>query len=142
MLCGVQEKRVKKHTRMESGFDVNTSAFIDDIVDHNTLTYVQEESEMFANLYRNKEFRELFSKRILEMADTIFEPSLVEQKVTEYEKLMSEPMENHHQRFFSKDNSAFHYSGTMMKEFAKKRKTYVEAMIDGNETILETMWSN
>ena len=123
-------------------FDVNTSAFIDDIVDHNTLTYVQEESEMFANLYRNKEFRELFSKRILEMADTIFEPSLVEQKVTEYEKLMSEPMENHHQRFFSNDNSAFHYSGTMMKEFAKNRKAYVEAMIDGNETILETMWSN
>ena len=123
-------------------FDVNTSAFIDDIVDHNTLDYVIEESAMFANLYRNEGFKEAFSKRILEMSDTIFEPSFVEQQVAEYEALMSAPMENNHQRFFLSDNSSFHYRAATMKEFAKNRKAYVEAMIEENETILETMWSN
>ena len=123
-------------------FDVNTSAFIDDIVDHNTLDYVLEESAMFANLYRNEEFKELFSKRILKMADTIFEPSLVEQKVTEYEELMSEPMGKNHQRFFSLDNAAFHSRAAMVKEFAKNRKKYIEAIIEEDAAILETMWSN
>ncbi len=123
-------------------FDVNTSAFIDDIVDHNTLDYVIEESAMFANLYRNEGFKEAFSKRILEMSDTIFEPSVVERQVAEYEALMSAPIENNHRRFFLSDNSSFHYRATMMKEFAKNRKAYVEAMIEENETILETMWSN
>ena len=36
-------------------FDVNTSAFIDDIVDHDTLTYVRQESAMFNNLYNNND---------------------------------------------------------------------------------------
>ena len=140
-------------------FDVNTSAFIDDIVDHNTLDYVLEESAMFANLYRNEEFKELFSKRILKMADTIFEPSLVEQKVTEYEELMSEPMEaaenglknlKGHRSVGGMRASIYNampYEGvealvSFMKEFAKNRKKYIEAIIEEDAAILETMWSN
>ena len=76
------------------------------------------------------------------MADTIFKPSLVEQKIIEYEKVMSEPMAKNHQRFFSIDNGAFYYRATMMKEFAKKRKIYVEAMVGENPSLLATMWSD
>ena len=123
-------------------FDVNTSAFISDIDDHNTLEYVLTESQMFANLYKNEKFKEAFSEKILQMADTVFEPSLVEQKITEYEKLMSEPMGKNHERFFDGDSSAFHYRADMMKEFAKTRKNYIEAIVGDNTAILETMWSN
>ena len=123
-------------------FDVNTSAFISDIDDHNTLEYVLSESQMFANLYKNEKFKEAFSEKIVQMADTVFEPSLVEQKITEYEKLMSEPMGKNHERFFDGDSSAFHYRADMMKEFAKTRKNYIEAIVGDNTAILETMWSN
>ena len=47
---------------------------------------------MFANLYANQTFRETFSKRILEMADTVFDVSIVESKIDEYEALMAVPM--------------------------------------------------
>ena len=121
-------------------FDVNTSAFIEDIVDHDTLTYVRQESAMFNNLYNNQNFRGAFKQRILEFADTIFEPSVVDEKITEYENLMSEPMEKNHQRFFGTDNGSFYYRTNTMREFAKQRKAYVEAMIGDDPVKQEILW--
>lgn len=113
-------------------FDVNTSAFYSGNEDHDTLAYVLEESRMFANLYTNNGFRDAFSKRILEMADTIFEPAVVEQKINEYETLMAEPMEKHHQRFFGTNNEMFFERADRMREFAEERKPYVELMLKTN----------
>lgn len=122
-------------------FDVNTAAFLDAYVDHDTLTYVRNESKMFDNLYNNQEFKNTFNRRLLEMSDTIFKPSIVEQTVNEYIQLMSEPMNNNHKRFFNTDNSVFTNRADEMLEFAKQRKLYVEAMIGKNPEILATMWS-
>ena len=122
-------------------FDVNTAAFLDAYVDHDTLTYVRNESKMFDNLYNNQEFKNTFNRRLLEMSDTIFKPSIVEQTVNEYIQLMSEPMNNNHKRFFNTDNGAFTNRADEMLEFAKQRKLYVEAMIGKNPEILATMWS-
>lgn len=113
-------------------FDVNTAALISDIDDHDTLAYVLQESKMFANLYTNAEFRETFSARLLEMADTIFEESRIVQMVSEYEELMGEPMENNHQRFFGTSNDVFYYRAKMIKDFAHTRKSYVETMLKVN----------
>lgn len=113
-------------------FDVNTAAFLESFKDHDTLAYVLEESAMFASMYRNREFRKAFSQRIQEMADTIFEPSLVEQKISLYEELMAEPMEKNHQRFFGIDNEMFFERAGRMKEFAVTRKPYVEMMLETN----------
>lgn len=122
-------------------FDVNTAAFLDAYVDHDTLTYVRNESKMFDNLYNNQEFKNTFNRRLLEMSDTIFKPSIVEQTVNEYIQLMSEPMNNNHKRFFNTDNSVFTNRADEILEFAKQRKLYVEAMIGKNPEILATMWS-
>ena len=44
------------------------------------------------------------------------------------------------------DNGGFQVAGPveadMMKEFAKTRKNYIEAIVGDNTAILETMWSN
>ena len=122
-------------------FDVNTAAFLDAYVDHDTLTYVRNESKMFDNLYNNQEFKNTFNRRLLEMSDTIFKPSIVDQTVNEYIQLMSEPMNNNHKRFFNTDNSVFTNRADEILEFAKQRKLYVEAMIGKNPEILATMWS-
>ena len=113
-------------------FDVNTSAFLGGDEDHDTLAYVLEESKMFANLYTNQTFRETFSKRILEMADTVFDVSVVESKIDEYEALMAVPMEKNHQRFFGENNEKFYGRVERMKEFAMLRRPYVEKMLIDN----------
>ena len=116
-------------------FDVNTAAMVDDFIDHDTLAYVIQESRMFANLSTNAGFRESFSKRILEMADTIFAPEIVEEKLAEYEKLMAEPMEKNHQRFFGTSNDSFYYRIKIMKKFANERKDYVVMMLENNSFV-------
>lgn len=113
-------------------FDVNTSAFYSGNEDHDTLAFVLEESVMFENLSQNDVFKDAFSKRILEMADTIFEPELVEYTVNEYVTLMEEPMEKNHQRFFGTNNEMFYERADRMKEFAILRKPYVERMLETN----------
>jgi len=113
-------------------FDVNTSAFYSGNEDHDTLAYVLEESAMFANLSKNDVFKAAFSKRILEMADTIFAPELVNDKINEYETLMAEPMEKNHQRFFGMNNEMFYERADRMKRFAILRKPYVENMLEAN----------
>ena len=91
---------------------------------------MRQESAMFNNLYNNQNFRGAFKQRILEFADTIFEPSVVDEKITEYEILMEEPMEKNHQRFFGTDNSSFYYRTNTMREFAKQRKDLVEKKVE------------
>lgn len=110
-------------------FDVNTSAFIDDSIDHDTLSYVIEESQMFANLYTNDGFRKEFSARVIELAETIFEPSIVEKKISAYEQLMLEPMKKNHQRFFCISEESFLYRVAIMREFAKQRKEYIKSYL-------------
>lgn len=114
-------------------FDVNTAAMVDDFIDHDTLAYVLEESSMFANLYKNREFRLKFQERLREMKDTVFEPSKVKEILTQYEQELAEPMENNHQRFFGSSNEPFLYRVKIMKEFIDQRPDYIETMIQNNE---------
>lgn len=113
-------------------FDVNTAAFQDYLVDDDTLAFVMQESRMFENLCDNSNFRADFARRLREMADTIFEQSVVEEKILEYEELMAEPMDNHHQRFFGGSNSMFFSSADSSREFAALRKNYIDVMLKEN----------
>lgn len=110
-------------------FDVNTAAFMNSLIEHDTLAYARENSLMFDNLSNNEQFREAFSKRILEMADTLFDPAVVAGKIGEYEALMAEPMEKHLQRFFGISNEAFYIRTYIMREFAYGRKAYLKEML-------------
>lgn len=113
-------------------FDVNTSAFMNSLIEHDTLAYAIENNELFASLTKNEEFRAQFSERILEMADTLFEPGRVDSKITEYEVLMGAPMEKHLQRFFGTSNESYYIRSYIMREFAYARKAYVQEMLKNN----------
>lgn len=113
-------------------FDVNTSAFMNSLTEHDTLSYAIEHNELFANLSKNSEFREKFSYRILEMAETLFEPELVNRKITEYEVLMGKPMANHLLRFFGSSNEKFYTRSYIMKEFGYERGNYIREMLENN----------
>lgn len=113
-------------------FDVNTSAFIDSLIEHDTLAYALEKSELFASLSKNAMFRTDFSTRILEMVDTIFDEENVECKITEYEILMGGPMANHLQRFFGQSNERFYNRANSMRVFARERGKYIRKMLESN----------
>lgn len=113
-------------------FDVNTSALHSDLEEHDTLAYVIEECSLFANLSKNASFRDAFAKKLREMRDNFFTLEKVETKLGEYELLMSNPMENHLQRFFGRDNERFLHESRQVWAFACLRGTHIEDMLERN----------
>lgn len=113
-------------------FDVNTSALHSDLDEHDTLAYVMEECEMFENLSKNAEFRNVFAEKLREMRDAVFPLAKVEAKLGEYELLMSEPMENHMQRFFGRDKERYLIESREIWAFACLRGEYIEEMLERN----------
>lgn len=113
-------------------FDVNTSALHSDLEEHDTLAYVIEECSLFANLSENEKFRDAFATKLREMRDDYFKLEKVETKLGEYELLMSDPMENHLQRFFGRDNERFLHESRQVWAFACLRGEHIEDMLEIN----------
>ena len=113
-------------------FDVNTSALHSDLEEHDTLAYVIEECSLFANLSENGKFRDAFATKLREMRDDYFKLEKVEAKLGEYELLMSDPMENHLQRFFGRDNERFLHESRQVWAFACLRGEHIEDMLERN----------
>ena len=66
------------------------------------------------------------------MRDNFFTLEKVETKLGEYELLMSDPMENHLQRFFGRDNERFLHESRQVWAFACLRGTHIEDMLERN----------
>lgn len=113
-------------------FDVNTSALHSDLVEHDTLAYVMDECKLFANLSKNHTFRQEFADKLREMRDVVFTLERVEEKLNEYELLMSEPMENHLQRFFGRDRERYLIECRHIWAFACLRGEQIEDMLKRN----------
>ena len=113
-------------------FDVNTSAFSDNLSEHDTIAYALEKCEWFANLSTNAQFRQDFAAKLREMRDVVFAEDLVNEKLDEYKLLMTDPMENHFQRFFGRDNEGYHKRRSSMRGFAHTRQDYIETMLANN----------
>ena len=113
-------------------FDVNTSAFENNLSEHDTIAYVIEECELFANLSTNAQFREEFSKRLRSMRDEEFLLELVNERLDEYKGLMSDAMEKHLQRFYGMSNELYHNMRREMRAFATNRSEYIETMLYNN----------
>lgn len=113
-------------------FDVNTAAMQEDYVEYDTLDRAIKKSPMFGNLWNNEAFREEFSKRILEMSETIFQKDLVVQKVSEYVDFMFEPVRKHHQRFFGNTFEGKYPTAEGIKNFALQRAEYIPTMLEAN----------
>lgn len=113
-------------------FDVNTSALHSDLVEHDTLAYVLDMCGLFRSLAKNEQFRNEFADKLREMRDKVFPLENVETKLTEYELLMSGPMENHMNRFFGKNNERFLIESREVWAFACLRGTFIETMLENN----------
>ena len=113
-------------------FDVNTSALSDHLVDHDTLAWVIQGCQMFANLWSNSSFREMFTETLLEMSENIFEPELVKQKVLAYENLMMKPMDKHYQRFFGGSIGTTYPTTESILEFIDQRADYIPGILAAN----------
>ena len=113
-------------------FDVNTAALKEELTEHDTIAYVTEECELFANLSKNPQFRSAFSNRLREMRDVVFDVQLVNEKLDEYKALMSDPMEKYFQRFFGMSNDEFHERRREIRTFAAERQNYIDTMLENN----------
>ena len=126
---GVSEKPYEDGKWRWMLFDVNTSAFMDYLSEHDTIAYAKENCPLFANLCNNEQFRKDFADKLREMRDAYFAEDLVNAKLDEYKALMSEPMEKHYQRFFGMSNDKFNETRSGMRGFAYSRQAYIETML-------------
>jgi hypothetical protein len=113
-------------------FDVNTDSLRSGLADHDTLAYALGVCQMFENLSRNEQFRDAFSKRLREMRDIVFEAERVNEKLSEYKLLMTDPMEKHLKRFFYMDVNKYHDTRSDMRNFSYSRPEYIEPMLANN----------
>lgn len=113
-------------------FDVNTSAFSENLAEHDTIGYVIGKCPLFANLSNSTMFRQQFATRLREMRDNVFTEDLVNEKLDEYKSIMSDPMENHYWRFFGRNSEDFTKSRRDMRKFAYSRAFYIDIMLENN----------
>lgn len=85
-------------------FDVNSTAMETNLVEYDYIAGMRADSELFNSMCENDDFKNAFSDRVLELADTIFKKENVNRKIDEYVRMMDIPMENHFQRFFGTSN--------------------------------------
>ena len=113
-------------------FDVNTAAFESNLLEHDTIAYAIEECDLFASLSKNPQFRKDFTERLRKMQEEVFTIEKVNERLEEYKALMSDPMENHMQRFFGSNNDMYHTVRREMRVFASFRPEYIETMLENN----------
>lgn len=106
-------------------FDVNSTSMSRGLIEHDVIEQLRGNSELFDSMCNNEEFRKSFSKRIIELSNTIFEKQSVNAKISEYVYLMEEPMEKHYQRFFGASNEKFYEGIEIIRTFFDERKPYV-----------------
>ena len=114
-------------------FDVNSAGLSNSSIEHDTIAYVRKHSEMFNNLCNNENFVSAFCDRLLEISETIFEKEYVNEVISEYETLMTEPIRNHHKRFFGDDSGVrFQDYVGRIRNFSNQRKEFIEKYIEIN----------
>ena len=113
-------------------FDVNSTAMEEDLISLDAIASMRATSEMFDNLCNNEEFKKAFSKRILEIADTVFEKDLVNTKLNEYIEELEGAIENHFIRFFGTSNELFYETIDQLRIFFDNRRPYIIKSIKKN----------
>ena len=113
-------------------FDVNSSSMSYELISHDIIATLRSTSDLFDSLCENSEFKKLFSSRLIELSETVFEKEYVNQKIDEYVQLMNQPIEKHYQRFFGTSNQKYYDGIQEIKTFFNQRKSYVFESIRTN----------
>lgn len=114
-------------------FDSNSDSMNADGLYDNSLEYVIEQDKMFSSLWDNKEFKQAFQKRILEIADMCFNSSEMTSFIDDYSEKMYPIMEKSWMRFYGSHNDkGIVYKNQMesYKTFFRGRKKVVESWFE------------
>ena len=106
-------------------FDVNSTSLSEELISHDIIAALKENSELFNHFCDNEIFRKTFAERVIELSNTIFEVDYVDSKISEYIQLMDLPIEKHYQRFFGTSNEKYYEGIDDIKAFFSQRKPYV-----------------
>lgn len=119
-------------------FDCNSTCMssYEDNTSWDTLSVILD-YPLFASFWRNPYFQEIFRQRILEIADTDFNPQEMDAFIQEYTKTMEPLLAQSWKRFYGSENELqTDYYDTMerIRQFFLNRKPYVEAwFVDSGE---------
>lgn len=112
-------------------FDCNSAAMQDDmgLTEQDTLSYVLEKDTLFASLWDNESFRELFKERIMYIADECFAAADMTEFIDDYRETMEPILSKSWSRFYGSQNDKkeqFYRELKSYNDFFAKRKKVVE----------------
>lgn len=107
-------------------FDVNLS-MSSEAWDLDMVQWAANRDDVFASLLENDDFRSRLYSRLVELADTVFEPGRVSDFIDEYELVYQSPMELEYERFYGEKRSidSFISGCEDIRTFFEKRHDYV-----------------
>ena len=113
-------------------YDCNSSAITmyQASVDHNTLEWVLADDVMFASLWENNDFRSQFRTRLLEIADTCFEPADMERYIDDFRREYGNAIKESWKRYYgSRNDKQVEFNNTLEStiDYFYKRKEVVES---------------
>lgn len=114
-------------------FDSNSRSMNLSLLKENAVTFIREKDELFASMWRNASFRRAFEERILQIADTCFDPDRVTRFIDEYDAAWHPYLADCWTRFHGSANTLEeNYVKEMegLKEFYSKRKAIVESWFE------------
>lgn len=114
-------------------FDCNSFCMTQNLIDHDTIPWVLEESVFFRALWENPDFRERFEVRILEIADQYFDAEEMAQFIESYRQAMTPALEKTWKRFFGINNEMLEQFDSQMRgitNFYAQRRAVVASWFD------------
>jgi len=111
-------------------FDCNSLCMSEELIDHDTLNYILKEDTVFASLWESAEFRERFEGRMMEIADTCFDPDEIDSFIREYNEEMLPCLQKAWARFSGLNNdidTRYYPNLKSLSTFFRERKAVVES---------------
>ena len=116
-------------------FDCNSTCMRDidyegaRLTEADTLSYVLESDAVFTSLWNSESFRQAFTSRILQLAQTCFSPDKMDAFIQDYMDTMAPVLEQSWARFYGSRNEKYaEFCATMeqYRAFFEKRPAVVE----------------
>ncbi|MCI9480621.1 MAG: hypothetical protein HFI21_16795 [Lachnospiraceae bacterium] len=85
-------------------FDLNSGSSDIRYLNEDSIARVKEEDLIFNNLCNNIDFQQQFAESMIDIMNTSFAEDQINERISYYERILSEPMLAHNNRFFGVDD--------------------------------------
>lgn len=108
-------------------FDVNTHSLSSDLIEKDTIKYVEDHSAAFTNLCQSETFKQQFTITLMDLANITFSKENTEPAIAEYINLMYEPLNMHIDRFYGKGAAPYRLDKEIadIRNFLEHRGAYI-----------------